>query len=88
MVVDNKVLDSYVGTYELGPTALVVSRVGKALAIQQKGQATVEELFAETPTRFFERGSTTTFSFESDGGNVARLVVEAGKQRLVATRKR
>src|SRR6476660_9619416 len=47
IAVDDKVLDSYVGTYELGRGTMVVSRIGKALALQQNGQTAVNELVAE-----------------------------------------
>ncbi len=88
IAVDEKLLNSYVGTYELGRAAVVVSRVGKALAFQQTGQSTVTELLAQTPSRFFLRGSNIIVAFEGDGGSVDRLVVEAGGQRQVATRRK
>ena len=88
IAVDDKVLNSYVGTYEVGPATLVVSRVGKALALQQGGQPAINELLAETPTKFFQKGSNTTFTFEGDGGSIDRLVVDAGGQKRTATRRR
>jgi hypothetical protein len=83
--VDDKLLDRYVGTYELGPASLVVSRVGRALAIQQNGQSAKSELVAETSERFVQRGSKTTFTFEGEG---ERVVVQAGAQRLTAIRRK
>ena len=56
IAVDEKVLNSYVGTYELGPGTLVVSRVGRALALQQSGQSAINELLAETPDAFLPAG--------------------------------
>jgi CubicO group peptidase (beta-lactamase class C family) len=88
IAVDDKVLDSYVGTYELGPASLVVSRVGRALALQQNGQSAINELIAETPVRFVLRGSSIKVTFEGDGGSIDRIVVEAGPQRLTATRRK
>ena len=88
IAVDEKVLNSYVGTYELGQASIVVSRVGRALALQQNGQSAINELLAETPVRFFQRGSNFAFTFERDSGRIDRLVVEAGSQRLTATRRR
>jgi serine-type D-Ala-D-Ala carboxypeptidase/endopeptidase len=88
IAVDEKVLNSYVGTYELGRQTLMVSRVGRALALQQNGQSTINELLAETPVRFFQRGSNIAFTFEGDGGSIDRLVVQAGAQRLTATRRK
>ena len=88
IAVDEKVLNSYVGTYEVGPTTLVVSRVGRALALQQGGQPAINELLAETPVRFFQRGSNTIITFEGDGGSIDRLVVDAGGQKRTATRRK
>ena len=85
---DEKVLPSNVGTNQLGPGTIVVSRVGRALAIQQNGQSAINELLAETPVRFFERGSNVTITFEGDGGSIDRIVVEAGGQRRTATRRK
>lgn len=86
IAVDDKVLNSYVGTYDLGQGSIVISRVGRALAIQQNGQPAVNELRAETPQRFFQRGSNVTITFQGDGGDIDRLVVEAGSRKLTATR--
>ena len=88
IAVDDKVLNSYVGTYEVGPATLVVSRVGKAIGIQQGGQPAINELLAETPTRFFQKGNSTIITFEGDGGNIDRLVVDAGGQKRTATRRK
>ncbi|MEO8452285.1 MAG: serine hydrolase domain-containing protein [Gemmatimonadota bacterium] len=99
ITVDEKVLNSYVGTYDigtaprtgmydLGPGTIVISRVGRALAIQQNGQPAKYELLAETPVRFFQRGSNVTLSFEGDGGTIDRLVREVGNQRRTATRRK
>jgi CubicO group peptidase (beta-lactamase class C family) len=88
IAVDQKLLDSYAGTYDFGPAAFIVSRVGHALALQQTGQAAINELIAETPTRFVLRGSTFKFTFEGDGGKIDRLVVDAGGQHVTATRRK
>ena len=88
IAVDEKALNSYVGTYELGTGTIVVSRAGRALAIQQNGQSAINELLAETPVRFFQRGSNVTITFEGDGGRIDRLILDAGGQRRTATRRR
>jgi CubicO group peptidase (beta-lactamase class C family) len=88
IAVDEKVLDSYVGTYDVGPRTIVVSREGRTLAIQRSGQPAKNALLAETPVRFFQRGSNITITFQGDGGNVDKLVWEAGSQRQTATRHR
>jgi len=41
IAVDDKVLNSYVGTYELGRGSFVVSRVGRGLTLQQTGQSAI-----------------------------------------------
>ena len=88
VAVDEKVLNSYLGTYELGRTTVTVSRVGRALAFQQNGRSTIVELLAETPTRFVMRGSSIAISFEGDSGSIDRFVMEGGGQRQVATRRK
>ncbi len=88
IAVDEKVLDNYVGSYELGRSSFVVAKAGRALTLQQRNQPAIDELYAETPTTFFTRGSAISYSFEGDNGSINRLVVQAGAQRLVATRKK
>ena len=86
IAVDEGILNGYVGTYELGAGTIVISRVGRALVIQQIGQTARNELLAETPARFFQRGSNTSITFEGNGGNIDRLVVAAGGQSRTAMR--
>ena len=88
IAVDDKVLDSYVGSYDAGRGTIVISRVGRALAIQQNGQPAKNELLAETPVRFIQRGSNVTITFEGDGGSIDRVVLEAGGRRQTATRRK
>jgi len=88
IAVDDKVLNSYVGTYDLSQGTIVVSRVGRALAVQQNGQTAKNELLAETPERFLLRGSTVKVTFQGDAGSIDRLVLEVGGQRLTATRRK
>ena len=87
VAVDDKVLDSYVGTYELGQGRIIVTRAGRTLAMQQSGQSAKHELMAETPSRFVQRGTNATFTFEGDAGRIDRVVVETGGQRRTATRR-
>ena len=88
IAVDDKVLDSYVGTYRLGRGTIVVSRVGRALAMRQNGQPAINELIAETPERFVERGNNVTITFQGDSGRIDRLVVGVGGQVRTATREK
>ena len=88
IAVDERVLNSYVGTYELNPGTIVVSRVGRGLAIQQNNQSAKNELLAETPVRFFQRGSSVRITFEGDSGSIDRLVLDTGGRRRTATRRK
>jgi D-alanyl-D-alanine-carboxypeptidase/D-alanyl-D-alanine-endopeptidase len=87
IAVDEKVLDSYVGSYDFGEGTIVISRVGRGLAIQQKGEAAKNELLAETPVRFVQRGSNFVVTFKGDGSRIDRLVLEAGGFSVTATRR-
>jgi D-alanyl-D-alanine-carboxypeptidase/D-alanyl-D-alanine-endopeptidase len=87
IAVDEKVLDSYVGSYDFGEGTIVISRVGRGLAIQQKGEAAKNELLAETPLRFVQRGSNFVVTFKGDGGRIDRLVLDAGGFSVTATRR-
>jgi CubicO group peptidase (beta-lactamase class C family) len=88
IAVDEKLLNSYVGTYDLGKASFVVGRAGKALTLQQNGQGAINELLAETPTRFLLRGSNYKLTFEGDSGSIDRIVLDAGGQHLTATRRK
>ena len=87
IIVAETLLASYVGTYSVGGATITVSRIGRALAFQQNGQSTITELLPVTATRFLLRGSKIAVTFEGDAGRIERLVVEAGGQRQVATRR-
>ena len=87
VAVDEKVLDSYVGSYDFGGGTIIISRVGRGLAIQQKGEAAKNELLAETPVRFVQRGSNFVVTFKGDGGRIDRLVLDAGGFSVTATRR-
>ena len=88
IAVNETLLTSYVGSYSVGGATITVSRVGRALAFQQNGQSTITELLPVTATRFLLRGSKIAVTFEGDAGRIERLVVEAGGQRQVATRRK
>ena len=67
---------------------IIISRVGKALVIQQNGQPAKNELLAETTSSFFQRGSSASITFEGNGGNIDRLVIAAGGQNRTAMRRK
>ena len=88
LAVADTVLNKYVGTYALGPVSLIVSRVGRALAVQQSNQSAINELVAASPASFYMKGSNFMITFEGDSGSVDRLVLQAGAQRLTANRRK
>ena len=55
---------------------------------QQNGPPAINELFAETPGAFLPAGQQRHDHLEGDGGRIDRLVVEAGAQRRIATRRK
>ena len=88
IAVDEKLLNSYVGAYDLGAVTFTISRHGKALAFQQGTQSTITELLAETPSRFVLKGNNIAITFEGEGGNIDRMLLEASGQKLMANRRK
>ncbi len=79
--IDEKILKSYVGVYELSPTfTIVVSVKDGALKAQATGQQEFD-LFAESETRFFLKVVEVQMDFVKDGqGKVTHLVLHQGGQ--------
>ncbi|HEX3130192.1 MAG TPA: serine hydrolase [Thermoanaerobaculia bacterium] len=77
--VDPRIVDEYVGDYELVPGfVLTVSREGDQYWSQATGQPRVE-LFAESETEFFLRIVDAQLTFVRDaGGKVTHLVLHQG----------
>jgi CubicO group peptidase (beta-lactamase class C family) len=83
IAVDAKILDSYVGTYDMDGAVIAVSRDGAGLALKVEGQDSAVALLAETTTRFFMVGTPVAVVFGKNAeGAVDRFEVEseAGKQ--------
>jgi len=74
--IDPKVVDPYVGEYELAPGFVVtVSREGERMWLQATGQGRAE-LFAESETEFFLKVVNTQITFVRDeSGKVTHLVL-------------
>jgi len=74
-----KILDNYVGTYELGPNfTLTVTREGDRLFTQATGQEQVE-VFPESDHDFFLKVVDAQITFETDGqGKATGLVLHQG----------
>jgi CubicO group peptidase (beta-lactamase class C family) len=80
-------LDSYVGRYELSPgLVLVVSKDENGLMIQRSDKPKIE-VFPESETRFFVKGSDAMITFISGPeGSATRLVLQQGGRDIPAPR--
>jgi hypothetical protein len=86
--IDARVLDDYVGTYELSPTtAYVVTRQGDKLFGERTGRPK-QALLPETETVFFTPGAPRTRKIfaRSAGGNVVRIIDRRDGRDIVWTR--
>jgi hypothetical protein len=89
ITVDPKILDKYVGKYDLGEGVVTVIRQGDGIAVRPEGETSATELFAESPTRFFMKGQDARIVFVlDDSGAVKEMVLEAGGGKTVAPRRR
>lgn len=80
--VDPKVLDAYVGKYQLAPNfVLTISKDGDQLMAQGTGQPQLA-LFAESETTFFPKMADLKVTFVKDGaGKVTHLILHQGADR-------
>jgi CubicO group peptidase (beta-lactamase class C family) len=80
--IDPKILDAYVGQYELNPNFIfTVTREGDALMTQATGQPKFE-LFPESETKFFLKVVDAQVTFVKDGkGVVTHLILHQGGDR-------
>jgi CubicO group peptidase (beta-lactamase class C family) len=76
ITLDPKVLNAYVGEYQLAPNFVItVTRAGDHLGLQATGQPRFE-LFAETETDFFLKNIDAQITFVKDNkGQVTQLVL-------------
>ncbi|HEX5733943.1 MAG TPA: DUF4440 domain-containing protein [Blastocatellia bacterium] len=86
--VDPKIYDSYVGEYELGPgLVFTVTRESDRLLTQTSGLPDKIELFPESETTFFYRGTNQLVIFRKDAtGQVTHMVLKDQGQELMAMR--
>lgn len=86
--VDEKILDTYVGTYELRPNFdLVVTVKDGQLITQATGQGTVPML-AESETKFFPTRFEAEIDFvKDDQGKVTGIVLHQNGQETKGARK-
>ncbi len=88
IAVDEKILERYVGTYELAPTfAIAVTREGNHLFAQATGQPRFE-IFAETERDFFLKVVDAQITFDVDAeGRVTGMVLHQNGQNVPGRRK-
>lgn len=81
--VDPKILDTYVGRYELAPTfSITVTREGDGLMTQATGQPKVP-IFAESETKFFLRVVDAQLTFvKGPDGKVTHLILHQGGREV------
>jgi len=83
--VDDAVLESYTGQYELSPTfILTVTREGHQLITQATRQGQVQ-IYAETQTKFFPKNFVAELEFIKDAtGKVTSVMLYQNGQRQEA----
>lgn len=86
IAVDAKVLESYVGNYQLGPGFIItVSREEGRLFAQATGQGKAE-IFAETDRKFFYRVVDAQLTFTPGEGRAEKLTLHQGGANVEARR--
>jgi bla regulator protein blaR1 len=87
IAVATSVLDSYVGSYKLGESAIMtVVREGEHLTVQLTGQAAAP-IYAESNTQFFARVVDTQFTFVADAqGQISSLILQQNGQTITLPR--
>jgi CubicO group peptidase (beta-lactamase class C family) len=81
---DSKILDAYVGEYELRPSPIVITKEGDKLMAEGPGQPKAE-LFAATETLFFLKTADADITFVKDEqGKVTHLMLRLSGQAFKA----
>lgn len=80
-----KILETYVGEYELAPKfILTITKEGNHLMTQATGQSKIE-IFAETETKFFPKVMEAQIEFIKDeSGKVTKLILDQGGRKTDA----
>lgn len=83
--VDNKILEKYVGQYEMNPNfSFTVSLEEGKLFLQASGQEKIQ-MFAETPSKFFLKVNDALIEFIQDNtGNVIKVILNQGGRNAEA----
>ena len=89
VTVEAAALDRLVGRYSLSPElVLTVTRRGDHLAMQENNED-AQEMFPESPTRFFSTVSDDVVTFDLDSsGQAVRLTVHTGGRDIPVNRAR
>lgn len=88
ITLDPKLLDRYVGDYEVGGDIFSITRDGARLYLR-KNNNKKGEFLAETPSTFFVRNDRATVSFETNSlGVVDRMVIFQADWQLTVGKKR
>jgi serine-type D-Ala-D-Ala carboxypeptidase/endopeptidase len=85
---DPKILDSYVGSYEIVPQfVMTVTKANDGLMVQATGQSKIE-LFAESETKFFLKAVEAQISFvKNSEGKVTSLILHQNGVDQTAKRR-
>jgi beta-lactamase regulating signal transducer with metallopeptidase domain len=85
--IDAKILDNYVGYYQLGPeNVLTITRDGDQLFVQLTGQH-ASQVFPESPKKFFSKAVHAQFSFLADAqGHAISLILHQNGEEHSAKR--
>lgn len=88
VVVSEKILESYIGDYELAPGFILsISKVGSQLKGQATGQPMVD-LYPKSNTVFYLKVVNAQISFQTDSaGNVESLTLLQGGQEMIGKKK-
>jgi hypothetical protein len=89
IAVDPKVLDSYVGAYDLPfGQAITIAREGRMLYLREPGDTAKVALLAETANRFLDRRQGRTITFmKNAAGVVDQLWLDMGSAIFTAKRQ-
>lgn len=87
ITVDTKLLDSYVGSYQMGPsTLMVVTRDAEQLSVQLTGQPKFP-LFPESERKFFLKVVDAQITFDTDAqGKTTQASLHQGGRDIAAKR--
>jgi CubicO group peptidase (beta-lactamase class C family) len=90
IAVDPKVLDRYVGVYDISPDGFfTVVRDGAVLRAKQGNSPNAIELQAETPVKFYLRNTSTSITFLTSGAGPAdRISIDMTAQSLTGKRRK